>query len=44
MLLYGQLPVDSMTRAADADPQEAGMLDRARRVSRLLAKTRRENG
>jgi len=33
-----------MTCAGDADPQEAGMLDWTRRVSRLLAKTRRENG
>jgi len=38
----GQLPEDSVTRAWDADLQEAGMLDRTRRVSRLLAKTRRD--
>ena len=40
----GQLSVDSVTCAWDADPQEAGMLDWTQRVSRLLAKTRRENG
>jgi hypothetical protein len=38
----GQLPEDSVTRAWDADLQEAGMLDRIRRVSRSLAKTRRD--
>ncbi len=38
----GQLPEDSVTCAWDADLQEAGMLDRTRRVSRLLAKTRRD--
>ena len=38
----GQLPEDSVTCAWDADLQEAGMLDRIRRVSRLLAKTRRD--
>jgi len=38
----GQLPEDSVTRAWDADLQEAGMLDRTRRVSRSLAKTRRD--
>ena len=38
----GQLPEDSVTRARDADLQEAGMLDRTRRVSRSLAKTRRD--
>jgi len=38
----GQLPEDSVTRAQDADLQKAGMLDRTRRVSRLLAKTRRD--
>ena len=36
----GQLPEDSVSCAQDADLQEAGMLDRIRRVSRLLAKTR----
>ena len=30
----GQLPEDSVTCAWDADLQEAGMLDRTRRVSR----------
>ena len=30
----GQLPEDSVTRAWDADLQQAGMLDRTRRVSR----------
>jgi hypothetical protein len=38
----GQLPEDSVTCAWDADLQQAGMLDRTRRVSRLLAKTRRD--
>ena len=38
----GQLPEDSVTCAWDADLQEAGMLDRTRRVSRSLAKTRRD--
>ena len=38
----GQPPEDSVTCAWDADLQEAGMLDRTRRVSRLLAKTRRD--
>src|SRR5437016_9161832 len=38
----GQLPEDSVTCAWDADLQEAGMLDRTRRVSRLVAKTRRD--
>ena len=38
----GQLPDDSATCAWDADPQEAGVLERTRRVSRLLAKTRRD--
>jgi hypothetical protein len=38
----GQHPEDSMTCAQDADLQKAGMLDRTRRVSRLLAKTRRD--
>ena len=39
---YGQLPEDSATCARDADPQEAGVLERTRRVSRLVAKTRRD--
>jgi hypothetical protein len=39
----GQLPEDSASRARDATPQEANVLDRTRRVSRLLAKTRRDN-
>ena len=39
---HGQLPDDSATCAWDADPQEAGVLERTRRVSRLLAKTRRD--
>src|SRR5207249_2200512 len=38
----GQLPEDSVTRAWDADLQQAGMWDRTRRVSRLVAKTRRD--
>jgi hypothetical protein len=38
----GQLPDASATWARDADPQEAGVLDRTRRVSRLVAKTRRD--
>jgi hypothetical protein len=38
----GQLPEDSASRERDADPQEADVLDRIRRVSRLLAKTRRD--
>jgi hypothetical protein len=38
----GQLPEDSVTCAQDADLQEAGMLDRTRRVSRSLAKMRRD--
>ena len=38
----GQLPEDSVTRAWDADLHQAGMLDRTRRVSRSLAKTRRD--
>lgn len=38
----GQPPEDSVTCARDADPQEAGMLDTTKRVSRLLAKTRRD--
>ena len=38
----GQLPEDSVTCAWDADLQQAGMLDRTRRVSRSLAKTRRD--
>jgi hypothetical protein len=42
LIVDGQLPEDRVTRARDADLQEAGMLDRTRRVSRLLAKTRRD--
>ena len=38
----GQLPEDSATCAWDADPQEAGVLERTRRVRQLLAKTRRD--
>ena len=38
----GQPPEDSATGERDADPQEAGVLDRTRRASRLLAKTRRD--
>jgi hypothetical protein len=38
----GQLSEDSATCERDADPQEAGVLDKIRRVSRLLAKTRRD--
>lgn len=38
----GQLPEDSATCAWDADPQEAGVLERPRRVSRLVAKPRRD--
>jgi hypothetical protein len=38
----GQPPEDSATSERDADPQEAGVLDRIRRASRLLAKTRRD--
>ena len=38
----GQLPEDSATCAWDADPQEAGVLERMRRVSRSMAKTRRD--
>lgn len=38
----GQLPDDSATCEWDADPQEAGVLERTRRVSRLLAKARRD--
>lgn len=38
----GQLPEDSATCAWDADPQEAGVLETMRRVSRLVAKTRRD--
>ena len=41
-MVDGQLPEDSATCARDADPQEAGVLDRIRRVSRLVAKTRRD--
>jgi len=41
-MVYGQLPDNSATCARDADPQEAGVLDRTRRVSRLVAKTRRD--
>jgi len=41
-MVHGQLPDDSATCAWDADPQEAGVLERTRRVSRLLAKTRRD--
>ena len=39
----GQLPEDSASREQDADLQEADVLDRTRRVSRLLAKMRRDN-
>lgn len=39
----GQLPEDSTSRAWDAIPQEANMLERTRRVSRLVAKARRDN-
>jgi hypothetical protein len=38
----GQPPEDSATGERDADPQEAGVLDRTRRASRLVAKTRRD--
>ncbi len=38
----GQPPEDSATGERDADPQEAGVLDRIRRASRLMAKTRRD--
>jgi hypothetical protein len=38
----GQRPEDSATCAWDADSQEAGVLERTRRVSRLVAKTRRD--
>jgi hypothetical protein len=44
LLRGGQLPEDSASRARDADPQEANVLDETRRVSRLMAKTRRDNG
>jgi hypothetical protein len=40
----GELPEDSASRARDADPQEANAWDRIGRVSRLVAKTRRDNG
>jgi hypothetical protein len=39
----GQLSEDSASRERDADPQEANVLDRTGRVSRLMAKTRRDN-
>jgi hypothetical protein len=39
----GQLPEDSARRERDADPQEANVLDRTGRVSRLMAKARRDN-
>ena len=38
----GQRPEDSVTCAWDADPQEAGMLDSISRVSRFVAKRRRD--
>ncbi len=38
----GQLPEDSVSCERDADPQEADMLDRTGRVSRLMAKMRRD--
>ena len=41
-MVCGQLPEDSATCARDADPQKAGVLDRTSRVSRLVAKTRRD--
>ena len=39
----GQLPEDSARRERDVDPQEANVLDRTGRVSRLMAKARRDN-
>jgi hypothetical protein len=41
-MVDGQPPEDSATRERDADPQEASVWERTRRVSRLLAKTRRD--
>jgi hypothetical protein len=41
---HGELPEDSTSRARDAAPQEANVWDRTRRVSRSVAKTRRDNG
>jgi hypothetical protein len=38
----GQLPENNATCERDADPQEAGVWDKTRRASRLLAKTRRD--
>jgi hypothetical protein len=38
----GQLSEDNATCEWDADSPEAGVLDKTRRVSRLLAKTRRD--
>ncbi len=38
----GQPSEDSATCAWDTDPQQAGVLDTTKRVSRLLAKTRRD--
>lgn len=40
----GQLSEDSASRARDADRQEANVLETTGRVSRLGAKTRRDNG
>ena len=39
----GELSQDSASCARDTDPQDADVLDRIRRVSRLLAKMRRDN-
>jgi hypothetical protein len=39
----GELPEDSTSRARDVTLQEANVWDRTRRVSRLLAKARRDN-
>jgi hypothetical protein len=39
---WGQLSEDSASRERDADPQEANVLERTERVSRSLAKTRRD--
>jgi hypothetical protein len=41
-IVNGQLSENSATCERDADPQEAGVLDKIRRVNRLLVKTRRD--
>jgi hypothetical protein len=38
----GKPSEDSATRAWDADPQQASVLDTTKRVNRLLVKTRRD--